>query len=84
MSIKPEETNLGKYSFKFTPYSEQDHFALCHLAKLHGTSKGQVIKVAFHEWLKDNLSKEIEMAAMMTDVLEALNDPSMRSRNGLR
>ncbi len=84
MSIKPEETNLGQYSFKFTPYSEQDHFALCHLAKLHGTSKGQVIKVAFHEWLKDNLSKEIEMAAMMTDVLEALNDPSMRSRNGLR
>ena len=84
MSLKPEETNLGKYSFKFTPYSEQDHFALCHLAKLHGTSKGQVIKVAFHEWLKDNLSKEIEMAAMMTDVLEALNDPSMRSRNGLR
>ena len=84
MSIKPEETNLGQYSFKFTPYSEQDHFALCHLAKLDGTSKGQVIKVAFHEWLKDNLSKEIEMAAMMTDVLEALNDPSMRSRNGLR
>ena len=60
MSIKPEETNLGQYSFKFTPYSKQDHFALCHLAKLHGTSKGQVIKMAFHEWLKDNLPKEIE------------------------
>ena len=57
MSIKPEETNLGQYSFKFTPYSKQDHFALCHLANCNGTSKGQVIKMAFHEWLKDNLSK---------------------------
>ena len=58
-------------SFKFTPYSKQDHFALCHLAKLHGTSKGQVIKMAFHEWLKDNLPKEIELAAMMAEIMEA-------------
>ena len=71
MSIKPEETNLGQYSFKFTPYSEQDHLALCHLAKLHNTSKGQVIKVAFHEWLKDHLPKEIELAAMMAEIMEA-------------
>ena len=70
MSIKPEETNLGQYSFKFTPYSEQDHFALCHLAKLHNTSKGQVIKVAFHEWLKDHFPKEIELAAMMSEIME--------------
>ena len=70
MSIKPEETNLGQYSFKFTPYCKQDHFALCHLAKLHGTSKGQVIKVAFHEWLKDHFPKEIELAAMMSDIME--------------
>ena len=74
MSIKPEETNLGQYSFKFTPYSKQDHFALCHLAKLHGTSKGQVIKMAFHEWLKDNLPKEIELAAMMSEIMEAQDD----------
>ena len=80
MSIKPEETNLGQYSFKFTPYCKQDHFALCHLAKLHGTSKGQVIKVAFHEWLKDNLPKEIELAAMMAEVMEALDDPAMGSK----
>ena len=70
MSIKTEETNLGQYSFKFTPYSKQDHYALCHLAKLHNTSKGQVIKVAFHEWLKDHFSKEIELAAMMADIME--------------
>ena len=74
MSIKPEETNLGQYSFKFTPYSKQDHFALCHLAKLHGTSKGQVIKMAFHEWLKYNLPKEIELAAMMSEIMEAQDD----------
>ena len=73
MSIKPEETNLGQYSFKFTPYSKQDHFAVCHLAKLHGTSKGGVIKMAVHEWLKDNLPKEIELAAMMAEIMEAEN-----------
>ena len=70
MSIKPEETNLGQFSFKFTPYSKQDHFALCHLAKLHGTSKGGVIKMAVHEWLKEHLSKEIELAAMITEITE--------------
>ena len=74
MSIKPEETNLGQFSFKFTPYSKQDHFALCHLAKLHGTSKGQVIKMAFHEWLKYNLLKEIELAAMMSEIMEDQDD----------
>ena len=74
MSIKPEETNLGQYSFKFTPYSKQDHFALCHLAKLHGTSKGQIIKVALHEYFKENLPKEIELAAMMAEIMEAEND----------
>ena len=73
MSIKPEETNLGQYSFKFTPYSKQDHFAVCHLAKLHGTSKGQVIKMAVHEWFKENLPKEIELAAMMAEIMEAEN-----------
>ena len=71
MSIKPEETNLGQYSFKFTPYSKQDHFALCHLAKLHGTSKGQIIKVAIHEYFKENLPKEIELAAMMAEIQKA-------------
>ena len=74
MSIKPEETNLGQYSFKFTPYSKQDHFALCHLAKLHGTSKGQIIKVALHEYFKENLPKEIELAAMMAEIQEAQDD----------
>ena len=74
MSIKPEETNLGQYCFKFTPFSLQDHFAVCHLAKLHGTSKGQVIKIAVHEWLKNNLPKEIELAAMMAEIMEAEND----------
>ena len=73
MSIKPEETNLGQYSFKFTPYSKQDHCAVCHLAKLHGTSKGQVIKMAVHEWFKENLPKEIELAAMMAEIIEAEN-----------
>ena len=73
MSIKPEETNLGQYSFKFTPYSKQDHFALCHLAKLHGTSKGQIIKVALHEYFRENLPKEIELAAMMAEIMEAEN-----------
>ena len=70
MSMKPEETNLGDLGLKFTPFSLQDHFALCHLAKLHGTSKGQIIKVAFHEWLKDHFPKEIELAAMMSDIME--------------
>ena len=73
MSIKPEENNLGQFSFKFTPYCKQDHFALCHLAKLHGTSKGQVIKMAVHEWFKENLPKEIELAAMMAEIMEAEN-----------
>ena len=71
MSIKPEETNLGQYSFKFTPYSKQDHFALCHLAKLHGTSIGQVVKMADHEWFRENLPKEIELAVMMAEIQEA-------------
>ena len=71
MSIKPEEINLGDLSLKFTPFSLQDHYVLCYLAKLHGTSKGQVIKMAFHEWLKDNLPKEIELAAMMAEIMEA-------------
>ena len=74
MSIKPEETNLGQYSLKFTPFSLQDHYVLCYLAKLHGTSKGQVIKMAFHEWLKENLPREIELAAMMAEIMEAEND----------
>ena len=74
MSIKPEETNLGQFSFKFTPYSKQDHFALCHLAKLHGTSKGQVIKMAVHEWFRENLPKEIELAVMMSEIQEAQDD----------
>jgi len=74
MAIKPEETNLGQYSFKFIPYSKQDHFAVCHLAKLHGTSKGQVIKMAVHEWLKENLPKEIELAAMMAEIMEVQDD----------
>ena len=74
MSIKPEEKDLGQYSCKFTPYSKQDHFAVCHLAKLHGTSKGQVIKMAFHEWLKYNLPKEIELAAMMAEIMEVQDD----------
>ena len=74
MSIKPEETNLGQYCFKFTPYSKQDHFALCHLAKLHGTSKGQVVKMAVHEWFRENLPKEIELAVMMSEIQEAQDD----------
>ena len=74
MSIKPEETNLGQYSFKFTPYSKQDHFAHCHLAKLHGTSKGQVVKMAVHEWFRENLPKEIELAVMMAEIQEAQDD----------
>ena len=74
MSIKPEETNLGQYSFKFTPYSKQDLFALCHLAKLHGTSKGQVVKMAVHEWFRENLPKEIELAVMMSEIMEAQDD----------
>ena len=74
MSIKPEETNLGQYSFKFTPYSKQDHFGLCHLAKLHGTSNGQVVKMAVHEWFRENLPKEIELAVMMSEIQEAQDD----------
>ena len=74
MSIKPEEINLGDLSLKFTPFSLQDHYVLCYLAKLHGTSKGQVIKMAFHEWLKDNLPKEIELAAMMAEIMEVQDD----------
>ena len=73
MSIKPEETNLGDLSLKFTPFSLQDHYVLCYLAKLHGTSKGQVIKMAVHEWFKENLPKEIELAAMMAEIMEAEN-----------
>ena len=74
MSINLEEKDLGQFSCKFTPYSKQDHFAVCHLAKLHGTSKGQVIKMAFHEWLKYNLPKEIELAAMMSEIMEVQDD----------
>ena len=73
MSIKPEEPNLGDLSLKFTPFSLQDHYVLCYLAKLHGTSKGQIIKVALHEYFKENLPKEIELAAMMAEIMEAEN-----------
>ena len=73
MSIKPEETNLWQYSLKFTPFSLQDHYVLCYLAKLHGTSKGQIIKVALHEYFRENLPKEIELAAMMAEIMEAEN-----------
>jgi|TARA_Y100000361_G_C10889598_1_gene203388 hypothetical protein len=71
MSIKPKETNLGDLSLKFTPFSLQDHYVLCYLAKLHGTSKGQIIKVAFHEWCREHLPKEIELSAMMAEIIEA-------------
>ena len=74
MSIKPEETNLGDLSLKFTPFSLQDHYVLCYLAKLHGTSKGQVIKMAFHEWCREHLPKEIELAVMMAEIQEAQDD----------
>ena len=73
MSINSEEKDLGQFSCKFTPYSKQDHFAVCHLAKLHGTSKGQIIKVALHEYFRENLPKEIELAAMMAEIMEAEN-----------
>ena len=30
--------------------------------------------MAFHEWLKYNLPKEIELAAMMSEIMEAQDD----------
>ena len=30
--------------------------------------------MAFHEWLKDNLPKEIELAAMMAEIMEVQDD----------
>ena len=74
MSINSEEKDLGQFSCKFTPYSKQDHFVVCHLAKLHGTSKGQVVKMADHEWFRENLPKEIELAVMMSEIQEAQDD----------
>ena len=63
--------NMQKKKFHITPHSSKDYEAMKHLSKLSGSSISEVIKMAFHEWLKDNLPKEIELAAMMAEIMEA-------------
>ena len=68
MSLTPEERNLSEFSIKYTPYSIQDHYAILHLAKVHNTSRGMLVKMAVHEWLSEHLPNELELAQMMAEI----------------
>ena len=68
MSLTPEESNLSEFSIKYTPYSIQDHYAILHLAKVHKTSRGMLVKMAVHEWLREHLPNELELAQMMAEI----------------
>ena len=68
MSLTPEERNLSEFSIKYTPYSIQDHYAILHLAKVHNTSRGMLVKMAVHEWLREHLPHELELAQMMAEI----------------
>ena len=68
MSLTPEERNLSEFSIKYTPYSIQDHYAILHLAKVHNTSRGMLVKMAVHEWLREHLPNELELAQMMAEI----------------
>ena len=74
MSLTPEERNLSEFSIKYTPYSIQDHYAILHLAKVHNTSRGMLVKMAVHEWLEDNFIKEIEFAQAVQEITNLTND----------
>ena len=41
-----------------------------HLSKLSGSSISEIGAFAIHEWLKEHLSKEIELAVMVTEITE--------------
>ena len=66
----PEQPILSDFGIKYIPYSIQDHYAISHLAKVNNTSKAQIIKIAVHEWIRENLTKEIELAAVLTELNE--------------
>ena len=68
MSLTPEERNLSEFSIKYTPYSIQDHYEILHLAKVHNTSRGMLVKMAVHEWLREHLPNELELAQMMAEI----------------
>ena len=62
--------NMQKKKFHITPHSSKDYEAIKHLSKLSGSSISEIGAVAIHEWLKEHLSKEIELAAMITEITE--------------
>ena len=62
--------NMQKKKFHITPHSSKDYEAMKHLSKLSGSSISEIGAVAIHEWLKEHLSKEIELAAMITEITE--------------
>ena len=62
---------MQKKKFHITHHSSKDYEAMKHLSKLSGSSISEIGAVAIHEWLKDNLPKEIELAAMMAEIMEA-------------
>tara|TARA_B100000519_G_C14097882_1_gene369538 strand:+ start:405 stop:632 length:228 start_codon:yes stop_codon:yes gene_type:complete len=64
----PEQPILSDFGIKYIPYSIQDHYAISHLAKVNNTSKAQIIKIAVHEWIRENLPKELELAAVLTEI----------------
>ena len=51
-------------------FKVKDYEAMKHLSKLSGSSISEIGAVAIHEWLKEHLSKEIELAAMITEITE--------------
>ena len=55
----------------FRAASQTDADAIQALAQAFGCSQSQVVRFAMAEWLKDNLPKEIELAAMMAEIMEA-------------
>ena len=62
--------NMQKKKFHITPHSSKDYEAMKHLSNLSGSSISEIGAVAIHEWLKEHLSKEIELAAMITEITE--------------
>ena len=62
--------NMQKKKFHITPHSSKDYEAMKHLSKLSGSSISEIGAVAIHEWLKEHLSKEIELAVMITEITE--------------
>ena len=54
----------------FRAATQADYDAIHLLAKEFNCSASQIVRFALHEWLKDHFPKEIELAAMMSDIME--------------